>query len=83
MIQMWLGLAVSIPGQEIFNLDYLVNQGAALYARNRNDAVAKVRFLSENPSRLKEMKVKTREIGRADATKKVCAFLLGNFQLKD
>jgi len=72
-----------IPGQEIFNLDYLVNQGAALYARNRNDAVAKVRFLSENPSRLKEMKVKTREIGRADATKKVCAFLLGNFQLKD
>jgi processive 1,2-diacylglycerol beta-glucosyltransferase len=64
-----------IPGQEIFNLDYLVNQGAALYARDRSDAVAKVRFLSENPVRLKEMKVKSLRIGRPDATAKICRHL--------
>lgn len=65
-----------IPGQEIFNLDYLVNQGAALYARDRSDAVAKVRFLSKNPVRLKEMKAKSRKIGRPDATAKICKYLL-------
>ena len=64
-----------IPGQEIFNLDYLVNQGAALYARNRSDAVDKVRFLYENPARLREMKAKTHRIGRPDATAKICRYL--------
>jgi len=65
-----------IPGQEIFNLDYLVNQGAALYARDRSDAVAKVRFLSKNPVRLKEMKAKSRKIGKPAATAKICKYLL-------
>ncbi|MBI5777951.1 MAG: glycosyltransferase [Planctomycetes bacterium] len=77
---MALGLPIiiyrPIPGQEIFNLDYLVNQGAALYARNRADAVAKVRFLSENSARLREMKTRSRKIGRPDATARICKHLI-------
>jgi len=61
-----------IPGQESFNLDYLVNEGAALYAHHKDDVMNRVRFIYEHPHRLKEMKQKARQIGRPDATKKIC-----------
>lgn len=67
-----------IPGQEFFNVDYLVNEGAALYAHHKNDAVNRVRFLYEHPHRLKEMKQKAYEIGRPDATKQICRWLSAN-----
>ncbi|MBI4712514.1 MAG: glycosyltransferase [Planctomycetes bacterium] len=64
-----------IPGQEFYNVDYLVNEGAALYARNTDDAVAKIKFLYEHPDRLKEMKQKTARIGKPNATRNICATL--------
>jgi len=64
-----------IPGQEFFNVDYLVNEGAALYAHHKDDVINRVGFIYEHPHRLKEMKQKAYEIGRPNATKKICHWL--------
>ena len=41
-----------VPGQELYNVDFLVNYGAGLLARDEDDVVEKVRFLSTHPERL-------------------------------
>lgn len=64
-----------IPGQEIFNVDYLVNEGAALFARDKDDVIDKVLFLSQNPKRLAEMKKHSHAIGQPDATAQICRHL--------
>jgi processive 1,2-diacylglycerol beta-glucosyltransferase len=68
-----------IPGQEFFNVDYLVNEGVALYARDKDEVMNKVRFLYEHPYRLKEMKQKARQIGKPNATKNICQSLTGYY----
>jgi len=65
-----------IPGQEIFNVDHLVNNGAALYAHHKSTVVQKVKFLYEHLARLKEMQKKAGEIGKPNATSDVCKNLL-------
>jgi processive 1,2-diacylglycerol beta-glucosyltransferase len=67
-----------IPGQESFNVDYLVTEGAALYARHKDDVLKGAEFLYEHPGRLKEMKQKARQIGRPNATKLICRWLSNN-----
>jgi len=66
-----------IPGQEYFNLDYLVNEGTALYARDKNDVLNKLRFLSENPKRLSGIREKISRIAQPDAAKTICQTLFG------
>ncbi|MDA3935722.1 MAG: glycosyltransferase, partial [Actinomycetota bacterium] len=44
-----------VPGQEIQNVDFLVNYVAGLFARDGDDVLEKVRFLSAHPERLAQM----------------------------
>lgn len=52
--------------------DFLVNLGAALPARDDEDAVSRVRFLASHPDRLAEMGEDSRALGRPGAVKTVC-----------
>lgn len=61
-----------IPGQELYNVDFLVNWGAALAARDVEDARAKVDFLAHHPERIQEMARNAAGLGRPDATKNLC-----------
>lgn len=65
-----------IPGQERHNVDFLVNFGAALLARDEEDTVEKLRFLSTHPERLRQMAVDSAALGRPDATRTVCERVL-------
>lgn len=61
-----------IPGQEIYNVDFLVNYGAGLYARDEGDVVEKVRFLSTHPRRLAQMAENADMLGKPAAARAVC-----------
>ncbi len=67
-----------VPGQERFNADYLVNCGAALLARDEEDACEKLRYLSTHPERLSEMAGHAGALGRRDATRTVCERVLAS-----
>jgi processive 1,2-diacylglycerol beta-glucosyltransferase len=65
-----------IPGQEMYNVDFLVNYGAGLFARDEDDVVEKVRFLSRHPTRLRQMADNARLVGKPDAARAVCERVL-------
>ena len=65
-----------IPGQEIYNVDFLVNYGAGLYARDEDDVVEKVRFLSTHPRRLAQMAENADMLGKPAAARAVCERVL-------
>ena len=65
-----------VPGQEIFNVDYLVNSGAGLHSRDEDDVVDKVRFLHTHPARLGQMADNASAIGRPGAARTVCEQVL-------
>ncbi|MEK7448508.1 MAG: glycosyltransferase, partial [Planctomycetota bacterium] len=61
-----------IPGQEMYNVDYLVNHGAAFFSRDEKDVAQKVEFLLRHPERLRQMQVRTKRIGKPLSTGNVC-----------
>jgi processive 1,2-diacylglycerol beta-glucosyltransferase len=65
-----------VPGQELYNVDFLVNYGAGLLARDEEDVVDKVRFLSTHPERLQQVALDARTLGKPDAAKAVCERVL-------
>lgn len=65
-----------VPGQEIYNVDFLVNYGAGLLARDEEDVVEKVRFLSTHPDRLSQMAANARLLGTPAAAQTVCERVL-------
>ena len=65
-----------VPGEERGNVDFLVNCGAALLARDEEDVAEKVRFLSTHSTRLEQMAAGSRGLGRSDAAKTVCERVL-------
>jgi processive 1,2-diacylglycerol beta-glucosyltransferase len=65
-----------VPGQEIYNVDFLVNYGAGLYARDEDDVVEKVRFLSTNPRRLAQVAENADMLGKPAAARAVCERVL-------
>jgi processive 1,2-diacylglycerol beta-glucosyltransferase len=60
-----------VPGQELFNADFLVNQGAGFLARDEADVAAKVAFLVRHPRRLAQMSENARALARPDAARVV------------
>lgn len=64
------------PGQEMFNVDYIVNYGAGFAARDEDDVLEKVRFLARHPERLKELARNAARLGRPEAAKTVCDTVL-------
>jgi processive 1,2-diacylglycerol beta-glucosyltransferase len=65
-----------IPGQEMYNLDFLVNYGAGLWGRDEDDVVEKVRFLSTHPRRLAQMAENAELLGKPGAAGTVCERVL-------
>lgn len=65
-----------VPGQEIYNVDFLVNYGAGLLARDEDDVVEKVRFLSTHPQRLEQMSGNAASLGKPSAAQAVCERVL-------
>ncbi len=61
-----------VPGQEIYNVDFLVNYGAGLLSRDEEDVVEKVRFLSTHPERIAQMNENAGLIGKPGAAQTVC-----------
>ncbi|HSK47400.1 MAG TPA: glycosyltransferase [Coriobacteriia bacterium] len=65
-----------VPGQELYNVDFLVNSGAGLLSRDEEDVVEKVRFLSTHPQRLAQMAENARLLGKPAAAQTVCERVL-------
>lgn len=65
-----------IPGQEIYNVDFLVNYGAGMLSRDEDDVSEKVRFLSTHPARLKQMAENAGTLGKPGAVQSVCERVL-------
>lgn len=65
-----------VPGQEIYNVDFIVNYGAGLLARDEEDVVEKVRFLSTHAGRIGQMTENAGLIGRPGAAQTVCERVL-------
>lgn len=65
-----------VPGQEIYNVDFLVNYGAGLLARDEEDVAEKVRFLSTHPDRLAQMATNAGSLGRPEAAQSICERIL-------
>ena len=61
-----------VPGQELYNVDFLVNYGAGLLARDEDDVVDKVRFLASHPERLQQVAIDARMLGKPEAAKTIC-----------
>ncbi len=69
-----------VPGQELFNVDFLVNYGAGLQARDEGDVVEKVRFLSTHPDRLQQMAANAGQLGKPAAAATVCERVLATIR---
>lgn len=69
-----------VPGQEIYNVDFLVNYGAGLLSRDAEDVVEKVRFLSTHDHRLDQMAENAQELGRPAAAQSVCERVLAELR---
>ncbi len=65
-----------VPGQEIYNVDFLVNSGAGMLSRDEEDVVEKVRFLSTHPERLEQMAGNAKTLGKPMAAQTVCERVL-------
>ncbi len=65
-------LAPPVPGQERANVDFLVNYGAVLMARDVDDVVDKVRFLATHERRIEQMGESARMVGKPGATQAAC-----------
>ncbi len=61
---------------EIYNVDFLVNTGAALRVRDDDDLLSKVRFLSVHRRRLEQLRGQARELASAEAAQRVCERVL-------
>ncbi len=65
-----------VPGQELYNVDFLVNYGAGMLSRDEDDVVEKVRFLSTHPQRLKQMADNAATLGKPAAAQAICERVL-------
>ena len=69
-----------VPGQEMYNVDFLVNYGAGMWARDAQDVVEKVRFLSTHPGRLEQMAANASDLGRPLAVQTIAERVLAAVQ---
>lgn len=70
----------AVPGQELHNVDYLVNCGSGMQARNQEDVVEKVRFLSAHPARLTEMAGNAGALAKPAGAQVVCERLIASLR---
>lgn len=65
-----------VPGQEIYNVDFLVNAGAGLLSRDEEDVVEKVKFLSAHPDRLIQVAGNAATLGKPAAAQTIAERVL-------
>lgn len=65
-----------IPGLEMDSVDFLVNAGVALVARDETDAAEKARFLSAHPGRLAQLTECARGLAKPLAAQSICERVL-------
>ena len=65
-----------LPGQEIKNTNFLVNMGVAIYVNQIKELHIMIDQITHCPLRLQQMKEMAAQIGKKDASKKICAYLL-------
>ncbi|MBS3957391.1 MAG: glycosyltransferase [Clostridiales bacterium] len=65
-----------VPGQELYNVDFLVNYGAGLMCRDEDDVVEKVRFMATHPQRLQQMEDNAGALGKPAASQTICERVL-------
>jgi UDP-N-acetylglucosamine:LPS N-acetylglucosamine transferase len=65
-----------VQGHERSNVDFLVNYGAVLLARDVDDVVEKVRFLATHRRRIEQMGESARMVGKPGAVQTVCQRVL-------
>lgn len=66
-----------IPGQEMKNTEFLLQQGVALKAEDSEDIVALVQELLLNSTKLDEMRKRAGELKRPDAARDIARLVLG------
>ena len=67
-----------IPGQEKYNVGFLVNYGAGLWARDDDDVVEKVAFLSTHARRLAQIAENADMLGKPNAARAISERVLGS-----
>ena len=67
-----------IPGQEEFNAEYVVQQGAAVLTERPGDAVQAAMRVLDEPARLERMRAAARRAGRPDAADQIVQQLVCN-----
>lgn len=65
-----------IPGQEEANADYLIEQGAAVKARNLPSVIYKLENLLKNPEKLSQLAQATKMIGKPHAGRAIAESML-------
>ena len=71
-----------IPGQEDRNVDFMLNNGLALYASKTFPLDEAVYYLFKNPNRLNEIKTAMEAYRKEYPTERLCQFLKDNFDSK-
>ncbi len=60
------------PGQEDYNVKFLINKGAALIAEDLDDIITKTKFLIKQPYYLKGLKANAIHLGKPSASEEIC-----------
>jgi processive 1,2-diacylglycerol beta-glucosyltransferase len=67
------------PGQEDYNVEFLINKGAAMLTKDLNDIITKTKSLIKQPDYLKELKANTIPLGKPSASEEICKRLLSRW----
>ncbi len=68
-----------IPGQEEQNADFLVDSGIAIWLKKKDDFNQKISELLADKDKLKQMKIKSKLLAKANSTKDICSTIIENF----
>ena len=64
-------LVEPVPGQEDANVEYLLENGAAIKARHKESLIFKLSYLLDHPEKLAQMREAIKKIAKVDAAKQV------------
>ena len=64
-------LVEPVPGQEDANVEYLLENGAAIKARHKESLIFKLGYLLANPEKLQAMREAIKKIAKVDAARTV------------
>lgn len=68
-----------LPGVEDRNVEFLLNNGAALYATKTFSIIEALHLLLESPQRQQSIQAAIKRLAKPDSTKNLCEFLIRKF----